>query len=147
MNSGFESLMLSNAKTTTYSTTRHVASYEWWRKSGGSTPPQLITHHVASCHKNCRKSCDTSITLWRFPFITCLQRIVLLFHIYLYYCHASNPTRKIGTWQWPHAYKVSTLQVCKIFFATKIYPKKLHQINPKYLNNFFINRSPIIRKE
>ena len=91
--------------------------------SCGSIPPQLITHHVASCCKSCRKSCDTSITLCRFPFITCLQRIVLLFHIYLYYCHASNPIRKIGTWQRPHAYKVSTLQVCKTFFATKIYPK------------------------
>ena len=29
----------------------------------------------------------------------------------------------------------------------KIYPQKLHQINPKYRNNFFMNRSPIIQKE
>ena len=53
-------------------------------------------------------------------------------------CHASNPSIKIGTWQLPHAYKVSTLQVCKAFLATKIYPQKLNQINPKYLNNFFM---------
>ena len=37
------------------------------------------------------------------------------------YCHALNPTIKIGTWQPPHTYKVSTLQVCKAFLATKIY--------------------------
>ena len=39
------------------------------------------------------------------------------------YCHAPNPTIKIGTWQPPHAYKVSPLQVCKAFLATKIYPQ------------------------
>ena len=62
-------------------------------------------------------------------------------------CHAPNLTIKIGTWQPPHANKVSPLQVCKAFLTTKNYTKKLHQINPKYLNNFFMNRSPIIRKE
>ena len=59
-------------------------------------------------------------------------------------CHAQNPTIKIGTWQPPHAYNVRPLQVCKAFLTTKIYPKKLNQLNPKYLNNFFMNRSPII---
>ena len=43
-------------------------------------------------------------------------------------CHAPNPTIKIGTWQWPYAYKVFTLQVCKVFLATKSYPqRKFHQ--------------------
>ena len=42
-------------------------------------------------------------------------------------CHAPNPTIKIGTWQSPHAYKVSTLQACKAFLATKIYPQKFRQ--------------------
>ena len=58
--------------------------------------------------------------------------------------HAPNPTIKIDTWQPPHAYKVSTLQVCKAFLATKIYPQKLKSVSPKYLNNFFMNRFPII---
>ena len=40
-------------------------------------------------------------------------------------CDAPNPTIKIGMWQPPHAYKVSTLKVCKAFLATKIYPQKL----------------------
>ena len=53
-------------------------------------------------------------------------------------CHALKASIKICTWQLPHAYKISTLQVCKAFLATKIYPKKLNQINPKYLNNFFM---------
>ena len=44
----------------------------------------------------------------------------------------------------PHAYKVSPLQVYKAFLATKIYSQKLNQLNPKYLNNFFMNRSPTI---
>ena len=39
------------------------------------------------------------------------------------YCHAPNPTIKIGTWQPLQAYKVSHLQVCKAFLATKIYPQ------------------------
>ena len=34
-------------------------------------------------------------------------------------CHASNPIIKIGMWQLPHTYKVSPLQVCKAFLATK----------------------------
>ena len=59
-------------------------------------------------------------------------------------CHAPNPTIKISMRQLPHAYKVSPLQVYKTFLATKIYSKKLNKLNPKYLNNFFMNRSPII---
>ena len=46
-------------------------------------------------------------------------------------CHALNPTIKIGTWQPPHANKVSPLQVCKAFLATKIDPQNLNQLNPK----------------
>ena len=53
-------------------------------------------------------------------------------------CLAPNPSIKIGTWQLLHTRKVSTLQVCKAFLATKIYPQKLNKINPKYLNNFFM---------
>ena len=71
--------------------------------------------------------------------------IILLHQNYLYsFCHAPNPTIKIGTWQPPHAYEVSTLKVCKAFLATKIYPQKLKSNKSKYLNNFFMNRSPII---
>ena len=53
-------------------------------------------------------------------------------------CHAPKPSIKIGTWQLLHTHKVSTLQVCNAFLATKIYPQKSNQINPKYLNNFFV---------
>ena len=35
----------------------------------------------------------------------------------------------------------------KAFLATKIYPQKLYQINPKYHKIFFMNRSPIIQNE
>ena len=34
-------------------TTCHIDSYEWWMLNGGSTPPLLITCHVANYHKNC----------------------------------------------------------------------------------------------
>ena len=47
----------------------------------------------------------------------------LLLHFPKIQCHAPNPTIKIGTWQPPHAYKVSPLQVCKAFLATNIYPQ------------------------
>ena len=60
--------------------------------------------------------------------------------MFIRFCHAPNPTTKIDTWQPPHAYKVSIQQVCKVFLASKIYPQKLKSINPKYLNNFFMNR-------
>ena len=55
------------------------------------------------------------------------------------YCHAPNPTIKIGTWQPPHIYKVSPLQVCKTFLATKIY-SQIKSIKSKIPQQFLYER-------
>ena len=60
-----------------------------------------------------------------------------------YLCHSLNLTIKIDKWQLPHAYKVSTLQACKAFLATKIYPQNFDN-KFKIPQTFFMNKSPII---
>ena len=56
----FSRLIKENAKNTinptTIVTTYHMTACGWWRSNGGSTPPPLITRHMANCNKSCKKN-------------------------------------------------------------------------------------------
>ena len=111
----------------------------------GGRRPWVSKHHSDCvrgeiCFKEIMSNTRLDLNHSSFMHLVCEFLIICRFLLksIQYLCHAPNPRIKIDMWQLPHAYKVSTLQVYKAFLATKIYPKKLNQINPKYLNSFFM---------